>query len=202
MTKLIGMIKVTKSTGEVYEQRMHSFVQNFAYLLNSLCARLAPNGGVGLPMKDTANTSVTAGAYNAGASYYNWYYTAVAAIGIDAYGMVVGINTGATAVALTDYKLDTQIAQGVGAGQMKYSAASYQVGKISSGANRSYKLIRWFTNDSPGAITVKEVGFITRPYKAAVGSYNVLICRDVLAVPVVVGVGELITVEMSFQITA
>ena len=200
MTKLTGIIRITKSTGEVYEHRMHSFVQNFAYLLNSLCARLAPNGGVGLPMKDTANTSVTAGACNNGASYYNWFYTAAAAIGIDTYGMVVG--TGVTPVALTDYKLDVPIAQGAGAGQMKYSAASYQVGKISSGANRSYKLIRFFANDSGGAITVKEVGFIARPYNHLIGQFNILICRDVLGAPVTVNSGEGITVEMAFRITA
>jgi len=200
MTKLTGIIRITKSTGEIYEYPMHSFVQNFAYMLNGLCNKSLPNAGVGTPMKDTANVSRLAGAYNAGATWYNWFYTAAAAIGIDTYGMVVG--TGVTPVALTDYKLDVPIAQGVGAGQMRYSGASYQVGKISSGANRSFKLIRWFTNDSPGAITVNEVGFIARPYNHLLGQFNILICRDVLAVPVVVGVGELITVEMSFQITA
>jgi hypothetical protein len=114
--------------------------------------------------------------------------------------MVIG--TGFTPVALTDYILAVQIANGTAGGQMQYMAMSYQIGKISSGANRAYKLIRCFINSSGGAITVKEVGFIARPYNTGVGQYNVLICRDVLGAPVAVNNGELITVEMSFQITA
>lgn len=201
MTKLIGKIKITKSTGEVVcEQQMHSFVQNFAYMLNGLCNKSLPNSGVGTPMKDTINTSITAGAYIAGTAYYNWFNGAATPAGIDAYGMVIG--TGFTPVALTDYILAAQIAQGTAGGQMRYSAMSYQVGKISSGANRSYKLIRYFINDSGGAITVKEVGFIARPYDMTYGPRNILICRDVLGAPVTVNDGESITVEMSFQITA
>jgi hypothetical protein len=151
-------------------------------------------------MKDTTNTSRSAGGYIAGGTWYNWFYLADAIAGVDSYGMVIG--TGNTPVALTDYILATQIAQGTGANQMRYAASSYQAGKISSGANRSYKLLRFFANDSGGAITVKEVGFIARPYNHLIGQFNILICRDVLGAPVTVNDGEGITVEMSFQITA
>jgi len=109
-----------------------------------------------ISMTDTSNTARSQGSYRP--------FRIDCAAGVSAYGLVVG--TGTNAVTLTDYKLQTQIAHGNGAGQLAYGAGSF-VAPTTSGSDRYWDAVRTFTNNSGGDITINEVGiyaFSSNPY--------------------------------------
>lgn len=96
--------------------------------------------------------------------------------GISTHGIVLG--TGNTAVALADYKLETQIAHGAGAGQLSYAIEVFDAFEV-VGSTARFRTKRQFSNTSGGTITVKEAGL----YAFDASSYYFCIARDVLAVP-------------------
>ena len=153
---------------------------------------------------DTSNTVRTAGStYQAGNIYY-WMGVASGSppvYGIDTWGIQVGSN--ATAVALTDYKLNTQIAHGTGAGQLMYSGQGGVVsaGTGAAGTSRSFRINRYFINGSGGDVVIREVGLVVRPTSAAAVAYNVLICRD-LTGDVTITNTNAVPVEFTWQVTA
>lgn len=71
------------------------------------------------------------------------------------YGLVVG--TGSTAVAVTQTKLVTKIANGTGSGQLTHGAVALTT-PATAGSTRSFTIQRTFTNNSSGSITINEVG--------------------------------------------
>lgn len=96
------------------------------------------------------------------------------------YGIVIG--TGTNAVTNTDYRLQTKIAQGAGAGQMSHGAMIFVTTAI-VGANVDFVTKRTFTNNSGAQITVNEAGTYT--YNAGHVAHPVhCIIRDKLAVGV------------------
>ena len=176
---------------------MHSLLQNFMYLLNAALQKT-----VNVNVVDTGNVVRSCGGWNQTGTQYGWSYNAgVAGVqpaaGISAYGIQVGSN--ATAVVITDYKLNTQIAQGTGAGQMKYSGQSF-IGNLSSGNNRFVRISRYFTNDSGGDVTIREVGLAVTPQVSYGGPVNVLIARD-LTGDIVVSNTNAVPVELTIQIS-
>ena len=71
------------------------------------------------------------------------------------YGLVVG--TGTTPVTIQDYKLQTQILNGSGAGQLAHQISV--VTAMQNGADYSqFQIQRNFINQSGSSITVKETG--------------------------------------------
>lgn len=190
MTRLIGEIRIGRKVVP-----MRSPVSNFMYLLYGLLG-LTTNANV----VDTGNVARTAGAYYAGGNTYWWLAgnTAGPAYGIDTWGIQVGSN--AAAVALTDYKLNTQIAHGTGAGQLKYSGQSLAA-QLSSGSNRFFRTQRYFVNDSGGDVTIREVGIVVKPAIAGPAWVNVLIARD-LTGDIVVTDTNAVPVEITWQVTA
>ncbi len=83
-----------------------------------------------------------------------------AGAGIDTFGIVVG--SGVTAETFEDYFLDTQIVNGVAAGQLSYVEADAPV-KEYTPATKVYQVkhIRYFNNNSGASIDVKEIGLVT-----------------------------------------
>jgi len=71
-------------------------------------------------------------------------------------GIILG--TGTTAVALGDYKVETPIANGTGAGQLTYGATSLLTAPTVSGSSKYFELTRAMINSSGGDINVTEVG--------------------------------------------
>ena len=109
-------------------------------------------------------------------------------------GIILG--TGNTAPVPGDYKLQTIIANGAGAGALNYQAQTAIQGTTIAGANTSFILERLFTNTSGAAVGVNELGlaiFVT--------SNSFLIYRDVL--PSTDSIPNLGTyrVSITFQIT-
>jgi len=101
---------------------------------------------------DTGNTPRTCGQYVTA-------FQVTAAVGTTTWGIRVG--TGTNAVAITDYALQTAIAEGSGAGQLRHSAMTFQ-SPITSGSSRQFSVIRNFTNSSGASITVQEVGLYSQ----------------------------------------
>ncbi len=93
------------------------------------------------------------------------------------HGIVVG--TGDAAVDNTDIALETKIAHGSGAGQLTHGAQGIEAVAV-VGANVDLELKRAFTNNSGGAIIVKEVGLYMKSKQNGTYAYFMVI-RDVLA---------------------
>jgi len=92
------------------------------------------------------------------------------------YGVVVG--TGDTAATNTDYKLETQLTEGVGLGNITHGAQVVGTAAV-VGANVDLVLTRAFTNNTGSTITVKEAGIYTE-YSGVTGPFYHCIVRDVL----------------------
>ena len=129
----------------IKRRKARSFVKAFIGLLNVQMA------GASRSIIDTGGTS-----RSISNSSYNFQVTAGA--GTSAYGIQVG--TGTNPVTIDDYKLQSQIAHGTGAGQLQYGATSVDAYAVSSG-KAFFNVQRLFTNNSGGDITVKEIGLVS-----------------------------------------
>lgn len=109
-------------------------------------------------------------------------------------GSVVG--SGTTAVALSDHALETQIAHGVGGGQLQYGATSFVYPPAILAKQCYFKMGRTFTNGSGGDVSVNEFGVYT---DIGLGTFEACVCRDVLLNPVVVPDGAALTLRYRFR---
>lgn len=117
----------------------------------------------------------------------------------DTHGLRVG--TSDIAVDPADYELKARILQGVGAGQMVYGAQTYEAVDVVGMASR-FRISRVFTNNSGGAITVKEIGGALCQMDSGGALRYLLYLRDVLAAPSTVPDGASLTVRYRFSVTA
>ena len=92
----------------------------------------------------------------------------------DSYGIVVG--TGTNAEANDDYALQTQIAHGVGAGQLDHGAVGLTA-PVSNG-NVDLVVTRAFTNGSGGQINVREMGVYMKTKDHESADEYICILRD------------------------
>lgn len=102
-----------------------------------------------------------------------------APINDDEYGIVAG--TGDTAVDNEDYKLATQLTEGVGVGNITHGAMVHETVVIDTYV--SWEMKRPFTNNTGSLITVKEVGTYTKQANTSPYPSHCII-RDVLGTPV------------------
>jgi len=126
----------------------------------------------------------------------NWKFKADA--NEDYIGIVIG--TGSTAVTIDDYKLDSQIMQGTGSGQMRHLASTPSCPSV-AGSNCDFLTSRTFLNNSGGSITVRESGIYCRVKGPTYYGYACIV-RDVLATPQAVPDGGSITIDYTLRITA
>ncbi|AQX72720.1 hypothetical protein [Dehalococcoides mccartyi] len=170
------------------KQRSHSWVRNAYNLMVCQAAAVPGDSAVGLAIVDTGGstrsdttTQPASGLSSGGASnssiYVNLTNGIYAGAGIDTFGIVVG--TGANPESLESYALGTKIASGNLAGQLSYSATDPPA--ISTvGTTKTVAWVRYFNNNSGGAIVVNEAGVYTK------GTYDnssatFMMCRDLLA---------------------
>lgn len=73
-------------------------------------------------------------------------------------GIVPG--TGSNAVTISDYKLQTPITHGNGAGNLNFQAQTYPTAPTVSGSSKYFTVQRIFQNNSGGDITVNEYGIV------------------------------------------
>lgn len=107
---------------------------------------------------------------------WNITFLANAGINVDNYGIQVG--TGDTAPANTNYKLETPLTEGVGAGNITHNAMTIGTAAV-VGANVDLVLKRSFTNGTGDTITVKEAGLVVLTDYGTEPEF--LIIRDVLS---------------------
>lgn len=144
-----------RSTGEM---KSHSFVLQFQQFLEAMLAHPYNNYTDAFSCLDVNNTARTV-PYNTSASQgiIYWVPAVEASATTSTYGILIG--TGATAPTNTDYVIETQIAHGVGAGQLQYQATSMGAAAV-VGANVDSVITRVFVNTSGGSITIREIGLV------------------------------------------
>ena len=170
-------------------QPAHSYVVNWAHLLNYHLSEAAQSS--------TGITDVSGNSRTLATTSY--FHRPAAAAATSVYGIVVG--TGATAVAMTDTALVTQVAHGTSAGQLNhYAVATYPVD--TTGANPRYTNIsRAFQNNSGTAIAIAEVGMYSQ-HATTVGSPSTfLVARDLLSFTIGVGQLSIVQYALIFNLT-
>ncbi|MBA7611736.1 hypothetical protein ES703_18965 [subsurface metagenome] len=180
-------IIVTDREGKVIKRlsgRSKSYVKAWNQILNALAASASKT------IQDTGGVSRSAG--NATA----WHLTCPAGAGVTSTGVRLG--TGSTAVAITDYALETPIAHGVAAGQLNHLAQEYTEPAV-AGSTCSFTIKRVFINNSGGTVSgVRELGLY---FRFASATYYAMGFRDVLGGGVDVPDGGAITVEYTLGAT-
>jgi hypothetical protein len=133
---------------------------------------------------------------------YNMYVTGIqinAGIGVGDYGLVVGSSDNPNAI--NQYAMGAIIPHGNASGQLYYGATSIENPSNPSGTNYwQFRIIRTFSNNSGGSITVKEIGLISCTYDSGNNTRYFLIARDVIS-PVTVPSGSTLTVRYIPKIT-
>lgn len=164
-------------------RKSHSFLKQWNQLL------YCQMGYQSIQIKDTNNV-------NKSATPQNVNFKVLCVAGETRYGLRIG--TGFTAVDISDYALEIPIEQGVGAGQMQHGATTVAVYSVVANTC-SFVTSRLITNNSGGAITVKETALY-----AVYGSYPYYGCftRDVLAVPQAVPHLGTISIDWTIGVTA
>jgi len=172
-----------------HKQRSHSWVRNaFNLMFTQLAARAAGDStfGAGLLSARGTDGTVRWGAAIEieafGVDHPDFGYRAPAAV--TTKGILVG--SGTAAESFEDFRLQTPIAEGAGAGQLNHVASEPSsitwdsVGRVFRNA-----FARFFNNNSGGSITVNEVGLVGR---LTLGGFhiNALVSRDVLPTTVTV----------------
>lgn len=147
---------------------------------------------------DGANVSATKVGGAEGPIYVNTadcglQFLANAGVNVDTHGIVVG--TGDTAVDNEDYELETQLTEGVGAGNITHGQQVFEAVAV-VGANVDFETKRSFPNNTGSTITIKEAGKYTK-YST---QYHCVI-RDVLGTPVVLPDNCALTVYYTWRTT-
>jgi len=157
-------------------------------------AYLAENAVYSGPCKNTLGSTM----YYVVSSPAMWGFTAVfAADDNDDYGIVVG--TGTTPPTNVDYKLETQIAHGTGAGELDYGTHSFTTPQV-VGSNVDMVISRTFYNGSGAKVTISEIGVYEYSARPHYGTDSACIIRDVIT-PVDVENGETVSVQYTLRTT-
>jgi len=168
------------------KQRAHSWVRNLYNLISCVTMALPYNAAWNLNLVDRYGTSRTSTSempssgqrYALGDGYR-------AGAGVDDFGILVG--SGTLAFDFEQYALESQIMDGVGAGQFSYvEMEAPTVETVGTTKRATYR--RFFNNNSGATITVGEIGlFCYAAYHRAgyCGALSrVMVARDVLATPI------------------
>lgn len=116
----------------------------------------------------------------------------------DTQSIVVG--SGSTPVTISDYQLETQIANGLGAGQLSHQAATVNASVVSA-PNCGFIVERAFVNNSGGDITARE-GAIYVGVRLGAGYNNAMVVRDVFGAPQLIPDGGSLIVNYTLRVTA
>ena len=109
------------------------------------------------------------------------------------------LGTDDTPVAIDDYKLGAEIANGYAADTM-FREASVNTPAVVVGNNCSFTTTRTFVNWSGGSITVKEMGIVCYFYSG--GNKYMQATRDVFITPLVVEYGGGVVAEYTLEVEA
>jgi hypothetical protein len=186
---------VRRPDGSIRERQVRkseSFVRGFFDLL--LVQMLGVGEVIPAEVRDTGNTirliSISSQNFACNAPANN-----------DAYGIVVG--TGTNAPAVSDYALQTKIANGSGAGQLQYGGVAFGL-PTSDSTTSHFTVTRDFSNVSGATITVYETGLyvlgdLPEPWQSTRQSisvqYPIMTIRDVIGGGINILNGETLTIN-------
>jgi len=161
-------------------KKAESYVANF---INTLCACFAEDWyrWSAVPMITTTGILYTK---------YNKAMSINGALGDLTRGIIVG--SGTTAVDIEDYRIDTIIAHGTGAGQLQYSAVSFGAPTQTASVIK-FIVTRTFTNGTGSDVTIREIGLY------GVNDNSFLLIRDILTSPETIANNEKITFNYTIQ---
>ncbi|MBA7694492.1 hypothetical protein ES703_103103 [subsurface metagenome] len=187
-----------------HHQRSHSWVRNaYNHLASQLFAKNADDNafGAGKLNIKKGDASLKYGEYPIAFSYSLSCDDAprgyLGSAAMDIIGIVAG--TGTVAESFEDYKLQTKIDNGTTPGELAYVASeATAIGYADTTLTAT--LIRYFNNNSGGAIGVNEIGIIANGYVAN-GSNQWLQVRDKLATTVTVPDTGQLKVTYTIQLT-
>lgn len=200
--------KVEKIDGEVlheHDERGHSWVRNaYNLLISQMCAIGTGDTTFG---EGLISAKTTTAVIKGGGSYKNPLTVSglsqpetsgcgfCGGIGDDSIGIVIG--KGLTPFNFEQYRLDSIIPNGGGAGQFAYQSFNPIIKEYNVGS-KIYKVThsRVFNNNSSSSITVTEVGI----YNKMVNEYNTLVTRDVLTTPIVVPPASKLTISYNISV--
>jgi len=209
MPEAFWELEVRDKDGKViqrHRERSHSWIRNaYNHLASQLFAKNANDDtfGAGKLSIKKEDATVLYGTYPITLGYSSncdippsGY---LGSAGQNVVGIVVG--TGTAAESFEDYKLDTKIANGVGAGQLSYIVSDTHVITYTA-ATKVLKdeLVRYLNNNSGGDITVNEVGIICNGYVGQ-SAKQWLQVRDKLAAGVTVPDTGQLKVTYTIQLT-
>ena len=200
-----------------HSQRSHSWVRNaynmmFSQLAGAPCPDATFEAGK-LSQKDTAGSiysgNYTFGmiqTYTGGSPYcYSIEGTSLgyrAAASVDDYGVLIG--TGTNAESFEDYVLQTPVVDGTSGGQISYITSQAHAVTYTGGTKvLKNDFIRYFNNNSGGAIGINEVGLAckTGRVNAPTGTTYTLMARDKLGATVTVADTGQLKTTYTIQIT-
>ena len=195
MTKqlLFYTVEVTDKKGKVLQRisaPSRSYVQQWNQLINSH-AQYTYVSGPYVVVKDTAGGNQSA---------YSTTRTlqANAGIGVVDYGIRIGKGT--TAVAITDYALESPCLQGAGVDQFEHQLMQFTTPSV-VGPTCSFTVKRVMLNNSGATIAgIKEIGCYVQFTASGSGKMGMGF-RDVLGTTVDVPDGGAITVEYTIGVT-
>lgn len=164
------------------KKEANSLVKNF---LSALYVQMS---------QTTLNSCIDTGGSSRNVSANANSFHMVVGAGSDVFGIVVGTGTGA--VAVTDTKLGTQIANGSGAGQLAYLQDAFTT-PATIGSTHSFTVSRGFTNNSGGQINVTEVGM----YAIIFAGANYYFCIDRTLMSFSIANGATGTVTYTIQVS-
>ncbi|GAJ11171.1 unnamed protein product, partial [marine sediment metagenome] len=186
-----------------HHQRSHSWVRNaYNHLFSQLDAKNVSDSTFGagkLSIKSTSG-AVKYGAFSVGVREdQNQDAVGIgylAGAGVPTFGIQVG--SGENAESFEDFQLQTQIAEGAGAGQLNHAAS--QLHSISYAAlTLKDELVRYFNNNSGGTIGVNEVTLVVSGYSGT--SVQWVQSRDKLPATVTVPDTGQLKVTYTIQLT-
>jgi hypothetical protein len=131
---------------------------------------------------DTTNTARPLKLYTESASNVG----GAAPAGDTSAGILLG--TSDTPVSLGQYNLLGLITHGTGAGQLSYGATVVE--DLTIDTTYFFRIIRTFTNNSGGTITVREIGLFLKPIEQ-----SFMFARDVPPSPISIPAGSTLTVR-------
>lgn len=109
-------------------------------------------------------------------------------------GIIVG--TGTNAVAIDDYKLQTPIAHGSGAGQLMIAAQIFDAFSV-VGSTAKFRTKRQFDNQSGAPITVNEAGI----YHYDNNPFTFCTLRDIITPGYTLGIAQIAEFRYTFKAT-
>lgn len=112
------------------------------------------------------------------------------------WGILIG-DDATTPEANDNFRLDSVIAAGAGAGQVNYGITTWAAGVTVDGDECSWSFNRVMTNNSGAGIEVKEIGAYIRIQSSPI--HYAMILRDTLTPTITIPDGETMTVQYTLK---